>query len=116
MWKEQIGEPEPGAFMFPSDRGTPMFKENWLNRHVKPVAEGANLWPLNFQIFRRTFATIMQKLGTVKDAQAQLRHSSPRLTAGTYMQVIPESVVAAVEEMDRAVTDWMKEAEKTPIV
>jgi len=116
MWKAQISEPQPDAFIFPSDRGTPMFKENWLNRHLRPVAETAKLWPLNYQVFRRTFATIMQKFGTVKDAQAQLRHSSPRLTAGTYMQVIPESVVAAVEEMDRAVTDWMREAEKNPVV
>ncbi len=116
MWKEQIGDTQPDAFIFPSDRGTPLFKENWLNRHLKPVAEAAKVWPLNYQVFRRTFATLIQKFGTVKDAQAQLRHRSPRLTAGTYMQVIPESVLAAVEEMDRSLTDWTEEAEKHPII
>jgi len=39
----------------------------------------------------------------VKDAQAQLRHSSPNLTAAVYMQQIPESVRAAVELLDRRI-------------
>jgi hypothetical protein len=43
----------------------------------------------------------MQKHGNVKDIQAHLRHASPDVTAGVYMQNIPESVRAAVEGLDQ---------------
>jgi hypothetical protein len=43
----------------------------------------------------------MQRHGNVKDIQAHLRHASPDVTAGVYMQEIPESVRAAVEALDR---------------
>ena len=55
---------------------------------------------MTYQVLRRTFATVIQKCGTVKDAQAQLRHTSAVLTVGTYMQVMPESQKAAVEKLD----------------
>jgi integrase len=47
---------------------------------------------LNFQILRRTMATQAQKMGSVKDIQAHLRHARPDTTANEYMQALPESV------------------------
>jgi integrase len=55
---------------------------------------------VNHQAFRRTCATHMQKLGSVKDIQAHLRHATPAMTVGVYMQEIPQSVGAAVESLD----------------
>jgi ABC-type transport system involved in Fe-S cluster assembly fused permease/ATPase subunit len=37
-------------------------------------------------------ATQAQKMGSVKDIQAHLRHSRPDTTANEYMQALPESV------------------------
>jgi ABC-type transport system involved in Fe-S cluster assembly fused permease/ATPase subunit len=37
-------------------------------------------------------ATQAQKMGSVKDIQAHLRHSRPDTTAHEYMQELPESV------------------------
>ena len=45
---------------------------------------------------RRTMATQAQKMGSVKDVQAHLRHSRPDTTANEYMQELPESVQAMV--------------------
>jgi len=50
---------------------------------------------------RRTFATQVQNLGSVKDAQAQLRHANASTTLGVYTQEIPESVRETVEALDR---------------
>jgi len=37
-------------------------------------------------------ATLAQKMGSVKDLQAHLRHSRPDTTAHEYMQELPDSV------------------------
>jgi hypothetical protein len=54
---------------------------------------------MTYRALRRTFATEFQRHGSPKDAQAQLRHSKLEMT-GWYMREIPESVRAAVEQMD----------------
>jgi len=57
-----------------------------------PLAEDLGIPKLNFQVMRRTMATQAQKMGSVKDIQAHLRHSRPDTTANEYMQELPESV------------------------
>ena len=54
---------------------------------------------LNFQILRRTVATQAQRMGSVKDIQAHLRHARPNTTAYEYMQEQPESVQEMVGSM-----------------
>jgi integrase len=56
---------------------------------------------VNFRAFRRTCATWFQKVGTTKDIQAQLRHTTPITTLGVYVQELPESVRTAVEALDQ---------------
>ena len=61
---------------------------------------------MNFQAFRRTFATWMQKTGaTLKDLQGAMRHSTPDQTAKVYMREIPGGVRAAVEDVDRLLNE-----------
>lgn len=114
-WLAQMPDRRPYAFLFPSRKGTPINLNNFLNRNLKPAAEkalalmkrdGREIPPgflegINHQALRRTCATRMQRHGNVKDIQAHLRHASPNVTAGVYMQEIPESVRAAVEALDR---------------
>ena len=65
---------------------------NYRNRVLSPLAARLGLPKLNFQILRRSTATHAQKLGSVKDIQAHLRHSKADTTANEYMQALPESV------------------------
>jgi integrase len=69
-----------------------MDADNYRFRVLKPLAEDLGIPKLNFQGMRRTMATQAQKMGSVKDIQAQLRHSRPATTANEYMQELPESV------------------------
>ena len=100
-WRYECGSPGPDALIFQSARGTPVDRWIWLDRTLRPVAEQAGIEGVTLQALRRTFATQMQKCGTVKDAQTQFRHASPNLTVGTYMQAIPDSVKEAVERLDQ---------------
>ena len=59
---------------------------------LKKLQTELSLPKLNFQVLRRTTATLAQKLGSVKDVQAVCGHSRPDITADVYMQVIESSV------------------------
>jgi integrase len=45
---------------------------------------------LNFQVLRRTMATLSQHSGSVKDIQTHLRHRTADVTAQEYMQPITD--------------------------
>jgi len=53
----------------------------------------------NFQILRRTMATQAQRMGSVKDIQAHLRHARPDTTAYEYMRELPEGVQPMVSSV-----------------
>jgi len=108
LWLDR--QPEgPDRFIFANANGGFLHKDNYLNRVLYPLREHksekgetvgiSGLKKLNFQILRRTFSTLAQQHGTVKDIQRQMRHAKPDLTAENYMQVIPESVRAMVDAM-----------------
>jgi integrase len=56
-----------------------------------------------FQVFRRTLGTDLQKHGTMKDAQAILRHKHIKTTAEVYMDHIPDSVRKAINARTDAI-------------
>jgi integrase len=111
---ETMEDQRPEAFLFAARGGRPLDLCNFLNQRIKPTAaralkamEAAGreipagfLQGINHQAFRRTCATYFQTVGTVKDAQAHLRHTTAAMTLGVYTQEIPESVRAAVEGLD----------------
>jgi len=77
VWHEQNAAAGPEDLIFPSEKGTPIRPENWLRRRVKPIARALKIRvPVNFQVFRRTFATNAQGMGNPKDVQTHLRHKS----------------------------------------
>jgi len=78
---------------------------NYRNRILIPLVEKLGLPKLNFQVLRRTMATLAQRKGSVKDIQAHLRHSKADTTATEYMQELPESVGRMVESMYEELMD-----------
>jgi integrase len=115
FWMESQADQRPEAFLFPSEAGTPIAANNWLKRTLKRAARkvrekmeasGVEV-PAGFlegvtnQALRRTCATQMQHLGSVKDIQSHLRHARPNITAEVYIQEIPASVRTAVELLDQ---------------
>jgi integrase len=100
-WKAESRKPgqwevSSHAFIFPNADGGFLDVGNYRFRVLTPLAEKLGIPRLNFQILRRTMATLAQKMGSVKDIQSHLRHSRPDTTANEYMQELPESVQAMV--------------------
>jgi integrase len=59
----------------------------------EPIASfRAGLTKLNFQVLRRTMATLAQTKGGVKDVQGILGHSKADTTVNVYMQQIEAGV------------------------
>lgn len=97
LWKAECRKPNgkkvsPDAFIFANADGGFLDVDNYRFRVLKPLAEKLGLPKLNFQVMRRMMATQAQRMGSVKDIQAHLRHSRPDTTANEYMQELPESV------------------------
>jgi integrase len=86
-------------FIFSTKEGTIMHKENVLFRVLRPIKEKLGIPVLNFQILRRTMATLSQRAGSVKDVQALLRHKTPDVTASEYMQSVPETTRTMVNDV-----------------
>jgi len=98
-WKLECMDRSPEAFIFPNADGGCIDTANYRFRVLKPLAEKLGIEKLNFQILRRTMATQAQRMGSVKDIQAHLRHARPDTTAYEYMQELPESVQEMVGSM-----------------
>ncbi len=101
FWRERCRYPDDDEFVFPSRKGTPLEAHNYLRRVLKSKGKEVGIEGLTFQAMRRTFATQVHGIGTVKDAQTQLRHSNATTTMNIYTQEIPSSVKATVEALDQ---------------
>ena len=98
-WKAECPDPRPNAFIFSAENGGVMDIGNFRNRVFQPIADELKLPKLNFQVLRRSMATQAQRLGSVKDIQAHLRHSRADTTANEYMQELPDSVKQMVDSV-----------------
>ena len=92
LWKQECPDPSRHAFIFPNSRRRVHGHGELPQPRPVPLAEKLGLPKLNFQVLRRTTATLAQKKGSVKDIQAHLRHAKADTTANEYMQELPESV------------------------
>jgi integrase len=101
LWKQECPNASPDAFIFPNARkrhGVTQLSfirtDNYRARVLKKLQTELGLSKLNFQVLRRTMATLAQSMGSVKDVQAILGHSKADITANVYMQEIEASVKA----------------------
>jgi integrase len=111
-WRQACSDTSPDALMFPTygtgervGKQVPRRAKNFLKWRIYPVTDRLKIPRklVTFQVMRRTLGTDMQRHGTMKDAQAALRHASIKTTANVYMQEIPVSVRAAINSRTRAI-------------
>jgi integrase len=99
LWKQECPDRSPEAFIFPNARKRNGAKQNgfirtdnYRARVLKKLAEKLGLRKLNFQVLRRTMATLAQTKGGVKDVQGVLGHSKVDTTVNVYMRQIEAGV------------------------
>jgi integrase len=75
-WRKLAPSTAANAWVFPSERMTPLAKENVWRRSIGPKLKEAGLDWVNFQVMRRTHASLMNDLGIEGKLVAdQLGHS-----------------------------------------
>jgi integrase len=62
-WRELAPSTAPEAWVFPSERMTPLAKENVWRRNIAGRLEAVDLGWVNFQVMRRTHSSLMNALG-----------------------------------------------------
>ena len=89
----------PEAFIFPGRLGGPMDPSNYRRRVLNKLAKELELPKLNFQVIRRTIATLGKSKGHVKDIQGIMRHSKASTTTDVYMQSLEPEVRTAINSI-----------------
>jgi integrase len=56
-------ETREDARVFPSERMTPLSRDNWWHRTARPALRKVGLDWATFQVMRRTHATLMKTIG-----------------------------------------------------
>jgi len=104
-WRRLCKDSSPEALIFPvfgrGERavlGVPRRETSFLKWRIRPIARKLGIPDrlITFQAMRRTVETDPQQHGTSKDTQGILRHASIRTRGDVYVQMVEQSVVAAV--------------------
>jgi integrase len=76
QWRTLCIDVRPEAWVFASERGTPLSRDNILRRLIVPKLKTVGLGWVNFQVMRRTHSTLMNNMGVEGKLVAdQLGHS-----------------------------------------
>jgi integrase len=117
LWKQECPDRSPEAFVFPNARKRNgaekngfIRTDNYRARVLKKLGEKLGLTKLNFQVLRRTMATLAQTKGGIKDVQGVLGHSKADTTVNVYMQQIEAGVKQTLDAIYVELTTKPKSA------
>jgi integrase len=100
-WRVMAVESRDDAWVFPSERMTPLSKDNWWNRVMGPALKKVGLEWATFQVMRRTNATLMKALGADGKLVAdQLGHTLD-VSQNIYTQSSVESRSVIVNQLEQ---------------
>ena len=104
-WGSLTGQSaEASAFVFPSERGAALSKDNVWRRNMEPALAKVGLGWCNFQVMRRTHASLMRSMKADPHAvAAQLGHTV-EVSLNTYAQSPVESRAAMMNDLERLIS------------
>jgi integrase len=101
-WRMMAVETSDDAWVFPSERMTPLSKDNCWRREMFPALNAVGLGWANFLVMRRTHATLMKALGADGKLVAdQLGHSLD-VSQNVYTQSPVESRLVIVNQLEKS--------------
>jgi integrase len=102
QWKARSINTNPEAWVFPSERGTPLSRDNLLRRSINPKLKSVGLAWVNFQVMRRTHSTLMNNMGVEGKLVAdQLGHSLD-VNQNVYTKSPVERRKTVVDQLERS--------------
>jgi integrase len=105
----QQWRPNPLRLLFANQRGNPFFGENVIRDRLAPLLRELGLPRAGFHAFRHAHASLLLEAGaTPAVAQAQMRHSDPRITLGIYAHVLGDAQRLAAERVAEVLRSKLK--------
>lgn len=102
FWREISLNPAPDAWVFPSERGTPLSRDNVWRRRIGPPLKTVGLDWVDFHVMRRTHATLMNEIhDDPKLVADQLGHTVD-VNQNVYTRASVERRKVAVDALEKA--------------
>ena len=112
QWRQLANDLGPESLVFPSERGTFLSRDNFLRRNIHSKLEQVELGWVNFQVLRRTQASLGHKEGVDPKAAADQRGHAIGVAIDTYTITDLETKRQAVSTLEQALQ--LKEANLDP--
>jgi len=91
------------SWLFPSEKlATPLSRDNALYRYIRPRLEKIKLGWVDFQVMRRTHASLMRRLGVDPKVAADLMGHDVNVNLNVYTQTPIETKLEAVNVLESA--------------
>jgi integrase len=103
FWVQQLQGGSESKWVFPSERGTPMRRDNIWQRYMLPKLESIGLSWATFQVMRRTFATWAKKAGVDAHTRSAQMGNTVDVNENEYAVATFEQKLAAVRKLETAV-------------
>jgi integrase len=103
-WREMSVGSNPEAWVFPSEKiGNPILKDNLWWRNMRPRLEAVGLGWVNFQVMRRTHASLMNKLEVDPKVVAEQLGHTLDVNLNVYTKAGHERRKQAVDMLEKSV-------------
>lgn len=99
-WREVSEDTSPDALVFPSEKGTYLSRDNFLRRNFQGKLEKIGLGWVNFQVLRRTQASLGHEEGIDPKVAADQRGHAIGVAIDTYTQTDLASRRRAVSQLE----------------
>ncbi len=103
FWVQTLKTGSESDWLFPSENGTPIRRENIWPRHMLPKLEPAGLHWATFQVMRRSFATWAKKAGVDAHTRSAQMGNTVDVNENEYAVATFEQKLAAVRRLEKAV-------------
>jgi integrase len=104
-WREVSPDTTSEALVFPSERGTFLSRDNFLRRNIQGKLEAIGLGWVNFQVLRRTQASLGHKEKIDPKVAADQRGHAIGVAIDTYTESDLESRREAVTKLENALME-----------
>jgi integrase len=103
VWREMLLKQKSDSFLFPTERNTPLSRDNVWNRQMAPKLEKVGLKWATFQVLRRTNAQLARKADIDDKVAADQRGHGLGVSLEVYSQSDLEQKLDAVKRLESEV-------------
>jgi integrase len=105
IWVQSLTAGSDSGWLFPSESGTPILKENLWPRCILPKLVPAGLAWATFQVMRRSFATWAKKAGVDAHTRSAQMGNTVDVNENEYAVATFDQKLAAIRRLEKAVKD-----------